>query len=87
MQVVAVLEDIRDFLNGAAEDRAGRRAFLPWRHGISGAQLPGHFWRVPMRGPKMDKLPIELEDMTELGFAEACHALCNRIEHWLHIGR
>jgi hypothetical protein len=40
-----------------------------------------------MQGHLMDELPVELEDVTELGFAKTCRTLCNEVKYWLDVDR
>src|SRR6266516_7305305 len=73
MLIVGVRVDIRDFLDGAAEDRAGRgpRPSGPTRTSASHGPRPG---RQPMRGRKMHELAIEPEHVAKLGFAQSRRA-------------
>ena len=70
MCIVVVREDIRDFLNGAAENRSGRGTRPSGCDGISTSYGLDRFGRQPVFGRKMDELPVEPEDVAELSLAE-----------------
>ena len=87
MLIVGVRVDIRDFLDGAAEDRAGRGPRPSGRRRTTGSYGLDPFGRQPMRGRKMHELPIEPKHVAKLGFAQSSRALRDRVEHRLDVSR
>jgi hypothetical protein len=87
MLIVMVRADVRDFLDCAGEDRAGRCAHPSGYDGINASYGLNPFGRQSVLSREMDKFPVETEHVTELGLAEPRHAPRNGVKYGLSVGR
>src|SRR5262249_25144496 len=86
-RILRVPIDIRDVLDGTAEDRPPAGAPSVWHDREFSAQGVDALRRPPRVGGEVEQLSVESKDGAELRIAELHGALSDRFEHRLYVGR